>query len=276
MDDGVLDQQSADLQDAFGIADRLRAAVTRSHLERVVVRERHRAELLGDRSRERLELEDLALEADPAGVEPREVEQVRGQPGQAGDLLAHRRQELAARVLVEVLVVHQLEEAAEREEGRPQLVGRVGDELLPGIVELGEAQPHAVEGAGKLAELVQAVIDHGRVEPSRRDAVRGALQALDPAREGPCAAVADAERHQQADEAGDQEAALDDVDRRVLRGERIDEQDYGAGRANRNGDLARTAARRGKRSRARPGSRPARATRPDRSQSSGAFSSPSE
>ena len=117
-------------------------------------------------------------------------------------------------------------------------MGRVGDELLPGIVELREAQPHAVEGAGELTELVEAVVDNGRVEPSRRDAVGGALQALDPARECPCAAVTDAERHQQPNQAGDQESALDDVDRRVLRGERRDEQDCGAGRANRNGDLA--------------------------------------
>ena len=136
------------------------AAVPGSDLERVVVRERHRTELVGDRLCERLEVEDLGLEADPAGVEPGQVEQVSGQPGQAGNLLAHRREELAARVLVEVLVVHQLEESAEREEGRPELVGRVGDELLPGIVQLGEAQPHAVEGARELAELVQAVVDH--------------------------------------------------------------------------------------------------------------------
>ena len=74
VDDGVLDQKSADLQDAFGIADRLRAAVTGSHLERVVVRERHWTELLRDRLRKRLEVEHLALEPDPAGVEPGQVE----------------------------------------------------------------------------------------------------------------------------------------------------------------------------------------------------------
>ena len=78
--------------------------------------------------------------------------------------------------------------AAEREERRPQLVGGVGDELAPGVLEAGEALAHAVERARELAELVGARVDDRLVELAVRDALGRLLEATDPAREEPCAA----------------------------------------------------------------------------------------
>ena len=123
------------------------------------------------------------VDRQPAGVEPREVEQVGRELRQAVDLLAHLREELVARRLVEPRVVEQLEEAAEREERRAQLVRGVGDELAAGAVEVREAQAHALERAGELAELVRAVIDDRLVEAPGGDPVGGELEAADPPRE---------------------------------------------------------------------------------------------
>src|SRR5262249_42965133 len=150
------------------------------------------------------------------------------------DLLAHRREELVPRRLVEVLVIHQLEEPAEGEERRPQLVRRVRDELAPCIIELSQTETHAIERARELTELVQAVIDDWLVEAPRGDPVGRPLEPFDPARKRPRAAIADAKRYEQADEAGDEQAPLDDVNRLVLRRERRDEQNHGA--RGRNGD----------------------------------------
>ena len=76
------------------------------------------------------------LDPHPAGVEPREVEQVGGELRQPRHLLAHRLEELLARLLVQVLVGHQLQEPAQREQRRAQLVRRVGDELASGALEV--------------------------------------------------------------------------------------------------------------------------------------------
>ena len=121
------------------------------------------------------------LDPDPAGVHPREVEQVGGEVREAVDLAAGRGEELRPRRLVEILVVEQLEEAREREERRPQLVRGVGDELLPGAVELGELDPHAVERGRQLADLVGVVVDDGLVERALGDPVGRPLQAAEPA-----------------------------------------------------------------------------------------------
>jgi hypothetical protein len=59
------------------------------------------------------------VQLDVPRVEAREVEQLDSQLLQAGDLLAHGGEELEARLLVEILVVEQLEEAAQREDRRP-------------------------------------------------------------------------------------------------------------------------------------------------------------
>ena len=102
--------------------------------------------------------------------------------GEPVDLLAHRLEELAPCLLVELLVGHQLEEAAEREERRPQLVRGVGDELAPGAVEVLQPRAHALERDRELPELVVAGVDDGLVEASVRDPLGGALEPGDPAR----------------------------------------------------------------------------------------------
>ena len=140
-----------------------------------------RAQLLADDADDLAQPDLLVLDPDPAGVHPREVEQVGGELGQPVDLRPRRREELAPRALVEVLVREQLEEARQREQRRPELVGGVGDELLPGAVELRELDPHAVERRGQLAELVGAAVDDRLVEGALRDPVGGTLQATDPA-----------------------------------------------------------------------------------------------
>ena len=102
------------------------------------------------------ELEALVGDGQPPGVHAREVEQIGGELRQTGDLHAHLVEEVLARRRVDPLVrPQQLEEAGEREERRSQLVRRVGDELGAGPVERGEPQPHALERAGKLPELVR-------------------------------------------------------------------------------------------------------------------------
>ena len=95
-----------------------------------------RVELLLQQLRDVPEVDRRMLDPHPAGVEPREVEQVGGELRQPRHLLAHRLQELLARLLVEILVRHQLQKPAEREERRAQLVRRVRDELAPGALEV--------------------------------------------------------------------------------------------------------------------------------------------
>ena len=55
------------------------------------------------------EVDRLALDAQAAGVEAGEVEQLAGELRQAVDLLAHANEELLLRGVVEVLVVEELE-----------------------------------------------------------------------------------------------------------------------------------------------------------------------
>ena len=121
------------------------------------------------------------LDPDPAHVHPREVEQVGGQLGQPVDLGPRRREKLAAGALVEVLVGEELEEARQREQRRPELVGGVGDEFLPRLVELRELDPHPIERARELANLVVPAVDDRLVEGALGDAIRGLLEATEPA-----------------------------------------------------------------------------------------------
>src|SRR5207244_8401607 len=113
-----------------------------------------RRELAHNLVRQPLEVDGLSLQSQLACVEAREIEQVDGELLEPRDLRDRLRQELAACGLVEVLVVEQLEEASEGEEGRPQLVRRVRDECPPGVVELRQLAAHALEGTGELRELV--------------------------------------------------------------------------------------------------------------------------
>ena len=119
------------------------------------------------------------LDAHPARIEAREVEQVGGELREPVDLLAHRLEELLPGRLVDLLVRHQLEEAAEREERRPQLVRGVGDELAARAVELAEPPAHSLERVGQVAELVVARVDHRLVEASARDPLGRPLEPQD-------------------------------------------------------------------------------------------------
>ena len=74
--------------------------------------------------------------ARPSRSRPGQVEQVDGQLLQALHLLAHRVHELAPRLLVEVLVLEQLDEAGQREDRCAQLVRGGGNELLARDVDL--------------------------------------------------------------------------------------------------------------------------------------------
>ena len=93
-----------------------------SNLEVVPALERNGRELRRGGSRHLVEGDGLAVEVYVPGVQAREVEQLGCELLQPLYLLAHRGEELASRLLVQLLVVEQLEKAAEREDRRPQLV----------------------------------------------------------------------------------------------------------------------------------------------------------
>ena len=78
---------------------------------------------------------------------------------------------------VELLVLEQLDEAAEREDRRAQLVRGVGDELLARAVEPREPPLHLVEGARELAELVGGVDRDRRREVALGDRLGGRARA---------------------------------------------------------------------------------------------------
>ena len=75
---------------------------------------------------------------------------------------------------------------------------RVRDELAARVLEAGEALPHAVEGAGELAELVGARVDDRLVELPARDPLGRLLEPTDAPGEEPRASVAEEERGQRA------------------------------------------------------------------------------
>ena len=152
----------------------------------------------------------LLLDPEPARVHAREVEQVGGELREAVDLLPRRREEAGARLLVEVLVRHQLEEAREGEERRAQLVRGVRDELLARRVELRELDAHLLERHRELAELVVPEVDDRLVELALRDPVRGALEAPDAAGVDGRGGGAEDRRDQERDPRRVEEAALDD------------------------------------------------------------------
>jgi hypothetical protein len=99
-----------------------------------------------------------------AGVETRQVEEVGRETGQALDLAAHLLEEVPPHGLVHVLVREELQEAAQGEEGRSQLVRGVGDKLAARSVERRKPHPHAVEGAGELSHLVAAGVHDRSLE----------------------------------------------------------------------------------------------------------------
>ena len=139
--ESVVEQHPQDLGDALGVALRLDSS-SGSAVRDLDLRSLHGGrggELARDLAGQRPQRHRLQLELERSGVEAREVEQVGRQLLEPVDLLAHRGQELRAGRLVDVLVLEQLDEAAEREDRRAQLVRGVGDELLAGLVEAAPA-----------------------------------------------------------------------------------------------------------------------------------------
>src|SRR3954454_5957310 len=129
------------------------------------------AEFLRERVGETDEVDPLALDRQAAGIEAREVEQLRGELRQAVDLLAHGGHELRLRLWIQLFIRHQLEEATEGEERGAQLVRRVGDEFPPCVFEWGQALPHPLEGGSQLAKLIPSRIDEGLAEVTARDPI---------------------------------------------------------------------------------------------------------
>ena len=184
-------------------------------------------ELTADRTGQDAEIELLALELNPAGVQAREIEQIGRELRQPRHLLAGGAEELLPRRLVELLVVEQLEEAPEREDRRPQLVRRVRDELPPRALEPGQAQAHPVERRGELADLVAAAVDDRLVEAAARDPVGGPFEAPQPPGEEVGGAVPERQRKQKRDRPGEQQPAANELDvrERVLERSAEDEHD---------------------------------------------------
>src|SRR5207342_2622364 len=93
---GVLDEDAADLDRSLLVANRVRGAVEH-RLELVALRAGHGLELTADRAREGAEVERLALELDPTGIQAREVEQVGCELRQPRHLLTGGAEELLPR-----------------------------------------------------------------------------------------------------------------------------------------------------------------------------------
>jgi hypothetical protein len=155
-------------------------SVLRPHLHRVLRGPGDGPELGGDGTGHLTERDGLSRHLELAGVEPRQVEQLGRELRQPLHLFPHAQEELSSGRLVELLVGEQLEEAAQREERRAQLVGSIGDELSPRAVEPRQPAAHALEGPRQLADLVGSQVDHRLVEPTSRTALRGALELANP------------------------------------------------------------------------------------------------
>ena len=207
----VVEQRPADLEHAQLVRARDRPAFDLD-VDRMAPQLGDHAKLLRDRLSDFPEIDGLVLDVHPARVEPREVEQIGRELGEPVDLLAHRLEKLPPRLLVELLVHHQLEEAAEREEGRAQLVRGVGDELAPGSIEVLQANAHPLERGRQLSELVVAGVDDRLVELPDGDPLGGTLEPGDPACVHRGERIAGNRSEQQADQAGDEQLPLDEID----------------------------------------------------------------
>ena len=132
-----------------------------------------------------------------AGVEARQVEQVHGELLEPVHLVLHRRQELLAGGVVELLVVQQLHEAAEREDRRAQLVRGVRDELAPRPVHALDPLAHHVELVRQAAELVTRVHRQRAARPPLGHVLGGALEPPHAPRQRPRHEVAAEQGHHQ-------------------------------------------------------------------------------
>ena len=177
MREGVVKQDTNDLSDPFTVGHRDHRPFGRAQLQARAVGLGPRAELAGRLAGEIAEVDAARRHHHRPRVELGEVEQIGGQLGQPLDLLAHRAHELFPLGRARVVLLEQLDEAAEAEDRRAQLVRGIGDELFAGDVELGEAPLHLVEGAGEGGELADRGDRDRRLEVPVRDFARRILQA---------------------------------------------------------------------------------------------------
>ena len=120
--------------------------------------------------------------SDPASSRDRSSRSTDSLP-QPLDLIANLVEEARAGLGIQILVLEQLDEPAQREDRRPQLVRRGRDELLARRLELGELVLHLVERDRELPQLV-ARVDRDRVpELAGGDLLGRQLEALDALRQ---------------------------------------------------------------------------------------------
>ena len=169
----------------------------------------HRLELVRETTHELHEVDRLLRDAKLPRVDAREIEQIgrelRSRATCSCIVSRNRRRVASSRSSS----VKQLQKAAEGEERSAQLVRRVRYELLARGVELGEPDPHPVEGDGELADLVVAAVDDRDVEVAPRDPLRRVLQPAEPVRQERRSGQAEREREQQREPGGEEQAALD-------------------------------------------------------------------
>ena len=206
--EGIVEQDTGDLTHPLRVGAGDHRAARAAQLEPRAVLVGARPELERDVAGEGVEVDGVGLDDDRPGVELGEVEQVGGELGQPLDLLAHRVHELGPLLGARVLVLEQLDEAAEAEDRRAQLVRGVGDELFAGSVELGQAALHFVEGAGELAELARGVDRDAAAEVAVGDLAGRVLEPRDPPPDDLGAVVADHEGDQQREKPADDDPVL--------------------------------------------------------------------
>ena len=147
----VLDEVHDDLVDALGVARddaaRRGASIEKTTSVGRVQSRLARGALEHVAHRERADVERLL-----AGLQAREVEQLRHEPAEPARLREHRAQRLGVGLADAVDDV--LEHRLQRADRRAQLVGDVRDEVAAQAVGLGELGGHAVERARELADLV--------------------------------------------------------------------------------------------------------------------------
>ncbi len=207
--EGVVEQDTNDLPHPFMVGQRDHRPFGGAQLQARSVGLGARAELAGRLAGEFAEVDAARAHHHRPGVELGEVEQIGGQLGQAFDLLAHRADELFALGRARVVLLEQLDEAAEAEDRRAQLVRGIGDELFAGGVELGEAALHLVEGAGERRELADRGDRDRRLEVAVGDFAGGLLEAPDVARGEARVVDADHQGERRGDQPADDDLGFD-------------------------------------------------------------------
>ena len=180
-------------------------------------------ELRGDLARELSDVRRLGPQLERAGLQAGEVQQLGREVAHALDLAADLLEELAPGVVVELLVREQLEEAAEREDRRAQLVRGGRDELLARPVQARELGLHVVERGRELAELVVGVGADRVREVARGHLAGRALEPLHAQRQRARHEVAGEQRDHERRRAGDEDLAADQRHVGLDVGERVRE-----------------------------------------------------